>query len=69
MQEDIRNCGQLVCVGEWWAASLFLVRVLDDDTFFLNRGQSGVISAISKEVPMFLVPSTLESRSSFARST
>ena len=34
VQQDNRNCRQLVCVGECWAASLFFVRVLDGDSFF-----------------------------------
>ena len=29
-----RDCRQLVCVGEWCAASLFFVRALDGDSFF-----------------------------------
>ena len=28
-KQDTRDCRQLVCVGEWWSASLFFVQVLD----------------------------------------
>ena len=45
-----------------WAAFLFFVPVLDGE-FFFHRGQSGVVvPAISKEVPVLLAPSTLETR-------
>ena len=42
-QQNIRSCcGQLVCVGEWWAASFFVVvvRVLDDGEFLLSLSRS-----------------------------
>ena len=61
-RQDVRKCRQLVCVGDWWAASLFYydcwVAIIS-----LLRGRSGVIvTAISKGVPIFLAPSIFETR-------
>ena len=67
-----------VCVGEWWAASLFFFAPLVDGVFssffqLSARGRSGVTylgTAISKGVLSFLAPSKLETaRVSFARNT
>ena len=40
--QDIWNCRQPVCVGEWWASSFFFVPVLDGNYFFFFRGRSDV---------------------------
>ena len=68
-QQDIRNCcGQLVCVGEWWAASLLFVRVLYGVfSKFVYRGPSGVKvsmnTATSKGAhPSCLAPPILDTR-------
>ena len=54
MQQDVRNCREDVCVGEWWAASLFFVQVLDGDFFFFVRGRSVVRARINEELYFFL---------------
>ena len=67
-QQDIRNFGQVVCVGERWAASIFFVRVLDDGDlfFYFHHGRSGVTypgTAISKGVITFFCAVKLKTNS------
>ena len=44
MQQDVSNCCEVVCVGEWWAATLVFI-VVDGGVFFFI--------AVSKEVSKF----------------
>ena len=50
LQQHIRNWGQLVCVGERWASSLFFLRVLDGVcvSYFSNRGRSGDTTTVQQ---------------------